>query len=146
MESDARIVTRRGTREDLEAIAAVQELAPEASQWNPEDYLRYQLTVAEMGGFVVGFLCSREMAGEVEILNVAVSPDFRRRGIATKLLASLRSHETVFLEVRESNFRARKLYESSGFQTVSRRRKYYSNPDEDGLVMVLSRVGEGVKV
>jgi ribosomal-protein-alanine acetyltransferase len=146
MESDARIVIRLGTPEDMEAVSAIQQSAPEASQWNPEDYLGHRLFVAEFDGVLAGFLCIREIAGEVEILNLAVSPAFRRQGIATKLLDELRPREAVFLEVRESNFRARKLYEKAGFQTVSRRRKYYSNPDEDGLVMRLSPKFEGVKV
>jgi [ribosomal protein S18]-alanine N-acetyltransferase len=92
---------------------------------------------------VAGFIVVREIfaAGkneqsEREILNLAVAPAFRRRGIATLLLRNeLRSNAIYFLEVRESNSAARKLYSLLGFVEVGRRKQYYRNPTETAIVM-----------
>jgi ribosomal-protein-alanine N-acetyltransferase len=74
---------------------------------------------------------------EREILNVAVHSDFRRLGIATQLLRDeMANHPGAhFLEVRESNIAARRLYEGLGFQVVGARPGYYENPNETGIVM-----------
>ncbi len=100
--------------------------------------------VAHAGRGIAGYLIGREMAGTGEVLNLAVSPDYRRRGVARALLraalASLRKHrvDEVFLEVRESNRSAQALYLSSGFRAVGQRAAYYRNPKEDALVLWLA--------
>ena len=79
--------------------------------------------------------------GEGELANLAVAPGFRRRGVARALMASVLAEATargtsaLFLEVRESNAAARKLYEEHGFEEVGRRRKYYRSPEEDALIL-----------
>jgi ribosomal-protein-alanine N-acetyltransferase len=100
--------------------------------------------VAETGRGLAGYLIGREAAGSGEILNLAVAPEFRRRGIGGQLLdtglAAFRrrgAHE-VFLEVRESNRSAQALYLSQGFRPVGQRASYYRNPREDALVLRLS--------
>ena len=87
------------------------------------------------------FLHFREVAsGEFEILNLVVGVAVRRRGIARALLGyALEKGGDWFLEVRESNEPARKLYESMGFVEIGRRRRYYANPSEDAIVMGLKR-------
>jgi ribosomal-protein-alanine N-acetyltransferase len=96
--------------------------------------------VAESQGRVVGFLVAREIAGEWELENVAVAPEASCQGIGTSLIEDLlrklrkERAQRVFLEVRESNFEARKLYERQGFQLVGRRNRYYSGPEEDALL------------
>jgi ribosomal-protein-alanine N-acetyltransferase len=74
---------------------------------------------------------------EREILNVAVHPDFRRHRVATGLLRAelARWPGAHFLEVRESNLAARRLYDALGFQSVGARPGYYENPPETGIVM-----------
>jgi [ribosomal protein S18]-alanine N-acetyltransferase len=99
--------------------------------------------VAHASQHVVGYLIGREMGGTGEILNLAVTPDSRRRGVARGLLraglAALRRRrvDEVFLEVRESNRSAQALYLSSGFRPVGQRAAYYRNPKEDALVLWL---------
>ena len=86
----------------------------------------------------MGFLVVRQIApDEREILNLAVDPAERRRGVAHKLLETeLRRAKTQwFLEVRASNSSAIRLYESTGFREAGRRESYYSNPAEPGIVM-----------
>jgi ribosomal protein S18 acetylase RimI-like enzyme len=76
-------VVRDGTVADLAAIGAIEADV----SWPVEDYLAYQLDVAEIEGEVVGFLVTRRLVeGEAEILNLAVGSGFRRRGVARVLL------------------------------------------------------------
>jgi ribosomal-protein-alanine N-acetyltransferase len=87
---------------------------------------------------LAGFLVWRTVAeGECEVLNLAVAPAFRRRGIARELLNPLLTlrDAQVFLEVRESNEAARIFYNSMGFQEVGTRKLYYNFPVEAAIVM-----------
>lgn len=129
---------RAGTSADLDAVATIQLASPEAAQWEPKDYLQYDLRVALVNGEIAAFLVSRTLtAGESEILNLAVAPEHRRRGVARGLVeAWLRGVKgDVFLEVRASNEAAQKFYKSLGFQVVSVRSEYYSSPVETAIVM-----------
>jgi ribosomal protein S18 acetylase RimI-like enzyme len=131
------MTVRAATAEDLAGIAAIQAQSPEASQWDPPSYLNYECLVAAAPR-VVGFLVTRQTApDEREILNLAVEPSERRRGVARALLqvALGQAKNRWFLEVRESNFCAIRLYESAGFRVTGRRESYYTNPAEPGIVM-----------
>ena len=132
------IERRAATKADLDPICAIQDTSPEASQWQREDYLSFDCSVAEWDGTVVGFAVSREVgSGEREILNVAVDQEYRRSGIARSLIqAELKANPGVhFLEVRTSNTAARALYGGLGFDEVGVRPGYYDNPLESGIVM-----------
>ena len=115
--------------------------------WDTESLLKYDCTVAEVDGRVVGFLISHETfpaianaPAEREILNLAVAPDHRRAGIAIALLSrELNRGATHFLEVRESNVPARALYRKCGFVEIGRRAAYYDNPPESAIVMRLQK-------
>ena len=97
--------------------------------------------VAEQDGKVQGYVGCQTVLDEGYITNVAVSPDFRRRGAARLLIAELiaRAKEKglafVTLEVRESNLAARRLYEKNGFEIVGKRKNYYEKPAEDAILM-----------
>lgn len=133
-----RVHIRPAAQNDVSEITAIQQTAPESSQWLPQDYLTFDCQVALLDRRIAGFLVSRSVADkEREILNIAVHPDFRRLHIATELLrAELSRHPGVhFLEVRESNAAAQRLYEGLGFQAVGERPAYYENPTETGIVM-----------
>lgn len=97
--------------------------------------------VAYSGGRLVGCLLARAFADEMEIGFLGVAAEFRRQGIARRLLEeALRAAErkqlrVVFLEVRRSNRAAQELYRRAGFRLVGVRRGYYSGPQkEDALV------------
>lgn len=135
-----RFMIRRAEGRDLQELAEIQFTAPESSQWQAQDYLAFDCQVAQLreGGRIAGFIVSRSVADkEREILNIAIHPDFRRLHIATELLkAELARWPGVhFLEVRESNLAARRLYEGLGFEAVGERPAYYENPPESGIVM-----------
>ncbi len=131
---------RPGGHGDAEAVAAILAASPEAAQWQPADNPDQQLLVAEVEGRVAGFLVWRAIdSAESELLNLAVAPEFRRRGVARGLfkLFQERAATVIFLEVRESNMAARGLYNSLGFQEVGVRRQYYPKSLESAIVMKL---------
>jgi polysaccharide biosynthesis protein PslH len=132
-----RIRVRPGLASDFVGVARIQEASPEAAQWDPESYVRYDFNVAELDGAVVGFLITRVVVGDMEILNLAIDPQLRRRGVAKALLDSVLGgfQGAVFLEVRKSNDAAQKLYASHGFRLAGLRRNYYQSPTEDAVVM-----------
>lgn len=132
---------RHATRDDLEAIAAIQNSSPQGAQWTPESYLDHDCRVAVSGGRVVGFMVTRTTAvDEREILNVAVDPASRRAGIGRVLLETVLAGArgmSWFLEVRESNEAAINLYKTLGFSPTGRRENYYHDPQEAAIVMRL---------
>jgi ribosomal protein S18 acetylase RimI-like enzyme len=133
-----RVQIRTATKRDLAQISAIQGTSSEASQWLPADYLAFDCEVALLDGKVAGFLVSRQVTdSEREILNIAVHADLRRLGVATQLLRNqmTRWPGIHFLEVRESNVSARRLYERLGFEATGTRPGYYENPTEAGIVM-----------
>jgi ribosomal-protein-alanine N-acetyltransferase len=125
---------RSATAGDLPAIAAIQAASPEAAQWAPGEY---PSLVAVIQNRVAGFLVIRQTGPEREILNIAVAPEFRRRGVARGLLAEelASTPGPRFLEVRASNRAAIQLYESVGFRACGVRQNYYRDPPEAAIVM-----------
>jgi ribosomal-protein-alanine N-acetyltransferase len=103
--------------------------------------LAYSL-VAVVDGRVVGYALNWFVADEVHIVNLAVHPHWRRRGIARRLLhevfdcARRRGMVIATLEVRYHNDAAISLYRSLGFREVALRKKYYADNGEDALVML----------
>ena len=134
------MIIRPATEQDLLAISEIQESAPQASHWNPRDYLAYECHVAERENLVLGFLVVRAVAErEWEILNLAVAPTVRRQGIGRHLLGDVLARHAgeFFLEVRQSNESARRFYAQLGFKTITIRLQYYSNPPDSAIVMKL---------
>lgn len=135
---------------DVDAVASI-ERASNPRPWPPEAFhreLRLPFShsfVARHGeeGPVVGFIVFWNVRGEVHILNIAVHPDHRRRGIGRSLvelaLQQARAERgfVAYLEVRRSNVGAQRLYESMGFKTIDTRERYYDDNDEDALVMAV---------
>lgn len=136
---------RRLEPQDVAAILQIQASSREAAQWAPSAYGNILATgeegwVASWNGELRGFLVARARAGEMEILNLAVAVDARRKGLGSALLREAlawgaRSGVTrVFLEVRASNSSARRLYEAARFVPSGIRSKYYQDPVENALV------------
>lgn len=153
------ITLRPARREDLSQMMDLAHQAFTASQWSKEvfeklfaqdDGITRLVLVAEEAGEggsrIAGFLAGRESAGEWEIENIAVIVSARRTGLGSRLLKEFLHQiqssggQEVFLEVRESNKAARALYEKWAFQELGRRKQYYTDPVEDGLIMKLSLV------
>ena len=92
---------------------------------------------------LMGYLFFMQVLDEAEVANIAVSPDFRRNGVASCLLdTALENVEAdIFLEVRASNAPAIALYEKYGFRQYGVRRNYYESPREDALLMQRHKEG-----
>ncbi|HTL04909.1 MAG TPA: ribosomal protein S18-alanine N-acetyltransferase [Gemmatimonadales bacterium] len=97
--------------------------------------------VAQDSDRIIGYVMARISGEEGEILDLAVRPEERRRGIASRLLVAVRETlqrdgvREIYLEVRESNRAAIELYRGQGFRPVGMRPSYYRNPPEDALVL-----------
>lgn len=100
---------------------------------NPNSY--YYLAYA--GSKLAGYMGLQIFSGEGYVTNIAILPEFRRKGAAKSLLKKALENKMEFitLEVRESNFPAISLYKSFGFKEVGVRPDYYSNPDESAVLM-----------
>ena len=99
--------------------------------------------VAVSDNETIGYIGVQEICGEGYITNIGVLPSFRRNGIGEALLTKAiegsreRKCEFISLEVRESNGPAISLYEKLGFKKCGKRKNFYSNPTEDGLIYTL---------
>lgn len=102
-----------------------------------------ELTAADEVGVVVGAIVVWLVVDEAHIATLAVHPDYRRRGIATRLLKTALQESarlgmrSATLEVRAGNLAAQALYQRFGFEVVGRRRAYYQDNQEDALIMTL---------
>lgn len=142
------IILRRMSYGDLPEVYMI-ETRCFTSPWSVGSF-RYELghrqsilKVAVLNEKIVGYVCIRCMLDTAHILNLAVLPELRRRGIGSSLLQSALEElrqlrpdvESLTLEVRESNTPAIKLYEKFGFTITGRRRGYYQMPEEDALIL-----------
>ena len=139
----------------LEDIPGVQEVerASFPIPW-PANAFRHELTgnknaryvVARESGRIVGYAGLWLMVDEAHIATFAVHPDHRRRQIGERMLvrlfemAAALNDEWLTLEVRASNLAAQKLYEKYGFRRAGVRRRYYSDNNEDALIMWTERL------
>jgi ribosomal-protein-alanine acetyltransferase len=146
---DARYRIRPAALADAAALVAIERRCF-SDPWS-EAAFREALSSERSFGLVAdgargpaGYLIGREAGGSGEILNLAVAPELRRRGMGGALLEEgllafrERDASEVFLEVRESNHSARALYLARGFRPVGQRAAYYRNPREDALVLRLA--------
>lgn len=133
-------------KEHIAQIAEIEKLCF-SMPWS-ENALNDELTnenahflAAVIGDKIIGYIGIIEICGECDITNVAVHPDFRRMGIADKLLkkaerdAISRNSTCITLEVRVSNEAAISLYTSNGYKSQGIRKAFYDKPKEDALIM-----------
>ena len=131
----------------LPAILAIENAAftcPWSEKSFEEAFASEHITVYAVltpDGAVAGFSCLMAYGEEGEILNIASHPDMRRHGIGQMLMDAMITEGAekgvlaFYLEVRESNAAARHLYEKNGFEALGIRKRYYTNPVENAVVM-----------
>ena len=143
---------RRMTLEDIPVVVELDHISF-SLPW-PERSFRFELSdnpasrcwVAEIDGRVVGMIVTWLFVDEAHIATIATHPDYRRQGIARKLLiytlesAMREGALSSFLEVRESNLPAQEMYRKFGYVEVGRRKRYYRDNDEDAILMNLERI------
>ncbi len=141
------ILIRKMHAADVSEVVEIERMSF-TTPWSEAAFLGeilklYSLTkVAVLEGKIIGYTCVEHIMDEGHILNLAVHPDFRRRGIGTKLMEEVLDElkkngcRYLYLEVRFSNLGARKFYESFGFRVVGIRRDYYTSPIEDAALMM----------
>ena len=129
------------------AVAELEKICFGTEAWSEKSVaseLTNQLSlwlVALEEDIVAGYVGSQTVMDETDMMNVAVHPDHRRKGIAEALVEALaearkeKGSHCLTLEVRASNAPAIGLYEKLGFQQVGLRKNYYRNPKEDALIL-----------
>lgn len=131
-------MVRPALERDFPAIQRIQQHCPETAQWPLGDYTGYPLLVALLGTTAAGFCSWRQSTpDEAEILNLAVDPAWRRRGVASALLNEVarRALGTIFLEVAEPNAAAIALYRKLGWREAGVRPGYYNHGTVNAVVM-----------
>jgi [ribosomal protein S18]-alanine N-acetyltransferase len=131
---------------DLEEVVGIERASctqpwSETLFFNEIHNPRSMPRVARKKGKVAGYLCAGLIMDEGHILNLAVRPGMRRTGIASLLIGDVidrlreKGCRVLFLEVRDSNTTARKIYGKFGFKVIGIRKNYYVSPDEDAIIM-----------
>lgn len=147
MKTEKRFIIENMEESDLKEVAEIEQKSF-SDPWSLSMF-RSELSnpashtwiIKDSPGVIVGYICFWIIFDEVHLLNLAVHPGYRRRGIGSLLLTSSIDFwkktgiRGVYLEVRESNIPAKRLYEKFGFRVIGRRYGYYKRPVEDALVM-----------
>jgi len=148
-------IIRKMTVDDIPAVVALDQISF-SLPW-PEKSFRFEVTdnpaarcwVAEVDGRIVGMIVAWLFVDEAHIATLATHPDFRRQGIAQKLLTHTLHYTyeegalSSFLEVRESNLAAQEMYRKFGYENTGRRQRYYRDNDEDAILMTLESLNVG---
>jgi len=146
------VAIRNMKLDDIDQVVAIDQVSF-SLPW-PERSFRFELTdnpasrcwVAEANGRIVGMIVIWLLIDEAHIATIATHPDFRRQGIARKLLEHALKYlmgegaKSSFLEVRESNVAAQEMYRQFGFEESGRRPRYYKDNDEDAILMMLGSI------
>ncbi len=142
------LIIRQMKEEDIPTVVEIEKISfttpwSETSFHNEIYNPRSTARCAIMGQRLAGFVCASQVADEGHILDLAVHPDFRRKGIAKALVQNIieelreNACRFLYLEVRASNDIARKFYEGIGFRVVGTRKSYYLKPEEDAIILML---------
>ena len=148
--SDDDVEIRGMADEDLDQVMAIEKKSF-AAPWS-RNLFKETLTFSLAFNFVVRKKIDNKVVGyanfylirdEVQVLNIAIEPGSRGKGYATRLLVHAiaflkeRKAEDIYLEVREGNATALRLYHKLGFRKIGKRKKYYPETNEDAIVMHL---------
>ncbi len=143
------IMIRSMQPNDVQAVTQIEKQV-QTHPWTTQQFLEsvasYQSTVIEQQNQILGFCILQPVLDEANLLLMAIHPDYQGQGLGYQLLEKslqLLKNDPVqiFLEVRESNLGAIKLYEKIGFHQIDLRRNYYPKPDgsrEHAIIMVKS--------
>lgn len=134
------------SEEIAEQLSELDKMCVGADGWSADSFRSeaekdngYVLYVVDNEN-VIALLSGYSAVGEADITSIAVHPEYRRKGLALGLIERFiemipDDAESIFLEVRESNAPAIALYEKCGFERLSVRKNFYSQPRENAVVM-----------
>ena len=140
------MILREMLIDDLEQVMEIERELFHVP-WTREGFFTFltredaMFLVVEEKGQILGYCGLLMVLDEGDITNVAVRPDHRKKGIADAILTDVlsesqkRGARTIYLEVRESNLPAQKLYEKHGFVSCGIRKNFYRKPTEHAIVM-----------
>ncbi len=137
---------RQAVLEDIPGIFALESLcfSDPWSQKSLRDTMKEPhsfFSVAWEDEKLCGYLNATYVLDEMNLNRICVLPEYRGKGVGKLLMQAMfrfaeeRALASIFLEVRQSNFPAQRLYTDFGFETVGKRKNFYQSPSEDGLVM-----------
>lgn len=140
--------------DEAEDLAALEQVVF-SSAWSVHTYARFlaqpsSWAAGAVAGTLVGYVVGTVLGQEAEVVNLAVHPSWRCRGIGHALVChavqvwSAMGVVRVTLEVREGNAAALRVYERCGFILCGRRRRYYTDPVEDAMVLVREETARGL--
>jgi ribosomal-protein-alanine N-acetyltransferase len=142
-----KIAIQRMSQEDVEEVARLEKICF-SDPWSKESFieeLQIKLAVplvVKLREEVVGYACLWHLDDQLEIANIAVSPEHRKEGIGERVMMRIieeakdKNCRSIILTVRESNVAAINLYTKFGFVEIGRRKRYYRLPIEDALTMI----------
>lgn len=146
MNSNDSVFIRFAERDDLEKVSIIESESIKMP-WSKKaikdfyDCDTSKILTAFSDGTLCGYITFSCVLDEIQIANIAVSKQYRRKKVASKMLdflmsfATDNSYSTITLEVRESNDPARLLYNKFGFEIVGIRKNYYYYPSENAILM-----------
>ena len=139
---------RRAGKQDIPSIIEIEKVSF-SDPWDKKLFLdaidseNKYLMVADLGGKIEGYIVLEKVLDEGHITDLAVGGEYRKKGVASELvndalaLARGMDIKEIFLEVRESNEAAKKLYSKFGFREIGKRKGYYPKANETALVLSL---------
>lgn len=138
-------------REDIPSIMILEKKLF-STAWKEEMFIeeieKQYAYVLEIKNNIIGYVCGWKLFDEFNITNIAIASNFQRNGFGEALVQFLMSKLLdekcfkYFLEVRESNHAAIKLYEKMGFIVIGSRKQYYHSPEEDAMVLGVNLINE----
>ena len=139
------MIIRKGKISDLKSVLNIERRVYNKPYWNELMLIRLFnrdsneiIWITEIKQKIVGFLIEQRCNNEINLLNLAIDQSYQNRGIGKKLvyyfLRIIPNNSSVFLEVKKSNFIARKIYSNLNFRNIDIRKSYY-NDGGDALIM-----------
>lgn len=146
-------VIRRMTNTDVDEVVRLEALSYGEHHWSRESFfneldnnLAHYYCAVDTEGTLLGYAGSWHIVDEAHITTLSVHPNFRKKGIAQKLLFQIiddcykNKIKYITLEVRESNIPAISLYMKNGFKSIGTRKGYYQDNNEDALIMFTENI------